>query len=122
MNRNSENAPLSYSVIKVSPIVSEAAVNAIGDQVQKPKKTAEEICTSLLQNLEKARAMNTLYKKQDDEAKVRGEMPPSVLRRAERYFPLILDENQNIKHFDLKSYIWDTQISMPLPQMLYYSP
>lgn len=86
------------------------------------KKTPEELRALKLNNLEKAREAKALYKKVDEEAKKRGEIPPSVARKVERDFPIMLDNDKNVRLLNLKDQIWNTQVSIALPQLLYYAP
>ncbi|KAI9328817.1 hypothetical protein BD770DRAFT_449744 [Pilaira anomala] len=85
-------------------------------------KTAEELRAVKLNNLEKAREAKSNYKKLDDEAKTRGEIPPSIARKVERNFPIMLDANKEVQSLDLKEQLWNTNISIALPQLLYYAP
>ncbi|CEP17051.1 hypothetical protein [Parasitella parasitica] len=48
---------------------------------EESRKSAEAIKVTLLKNLEKARAAKAEYKRLDDEAMARGEMPASILRK-----------------------------------------
>lgn len=86
------------------------------------KKTPEEIKAVKIMNMEKARAYKALYKKMDEEAKARGEVPPSVARKLEREFPVMLDENKQVRRLDLNAQLWDTKVTVALPQLLYYAP
>lgn len=67
-------------------------------------------------NMEKARAYKALYKKMDDEAKARAEVPPSIARKFEREFPAMLDENKQIRRLDLYEQLFDTNVTLSLPQ------
>jgi hypothetical protein len=63
-----------------------------------------------------------LYKKQDDEARSRGEVPPSILRKADREFPIILDDNKKVRSVNMKDQLWNMNVTLPLAQLLYHSP
>lgn len=67
------------------------------------KKSPEELKVIKLRNLKKARAAKTLYRKLDEEAKKKGEVPPSIARKAERDFPIMLDGDKNVRLLDLKA-------------------
>lgn len=86
------------------------------------KKTPEELRAVKLNNLEKAREAKALYKKLDNEAKARGEIPPSVARKVERNFPIMLDSNKQVRSLNLNDQLWNTQMNIALPQLLYYAP
>lgn len=64
------------------------------------KKTPEQLRAVKLQNLEKARAAKAQYKREDDEAIKRGEIPPSVARKKERDFPILLDNDNKVRTLD----------------------
>jgi hypothetical protein len=88
----------------------------------KKKLTPEEFRVVRLQNLEKAREAKKTYRKVDAEAEAKGLVPPSVRRKLERGFPIMLDEENQMRDLNIKDQLWNTHISVPLPQLLYYSP
>ncbi|KAG1319398.1 hypothetical protein G6F62_011856 [Rhizopus arrhizus] len=101
-----------------------AMVNATGEGSggSKSKKTPEEKRAVLLKNLEKARAAKAEYKRQDDEAKVRGEVPPSVMRKVRKDYPIMLDEEGKVRSMNMKNALWDIKIEVPFPQLMYHAP
>ncbi|KAI8340959.1 hypothetical protein BD560DRAFT_428093 [Blakeslea trispora] len=112
----------SINVITVSERTSVYAVDA-DLHPTKPKLTSEERHNIQLRNLEKARAAKALYKRMDDETKAKSEVPPSIARKMNREFPIMVDKKTNApKLLNLEETLWGTSITMPLPQMLYYSP
>ena len=52
----------------------------------------------------------------------RNETPPSIQKKAERHFPIILDENRQVRSLDLENELWNLTLQVPLPQLLYHSP
>lgn len=88
----------------------------------KERKSAEEIKAVKLANLEKARGAKASYKKADEEAKAKGEIPPSITRSVGRDFPIMFDEDKQVRLLNLKEQLWDTKVNLALPQLLYYTP
>ncbi|KAG2211909.1 hypothetical protein INT47_004596 [Mucor saturninus] len=72
---------------------------------------------------EKARGAKARYKQEDQEAIRRGEVPPSVLRKVTTGMPIIMEEEgKRVNQFDIREGLWNSQVSIPLPQLLYHSP
>lgn len=107
------------SVITVGRKDETSLVAATGEE---KRKSPEELKAIKLKNLEKARATRMLYKKLDKEALERGEVPPSLSRKAEKDFPIIIGEDNKVEAFNVKDYLKDTKVSMTLPQLLYHAP
>jgi hypothetical protein len=107
--------------------IPEATTTSQGTRLTKRKALDEsqhkaEILETRRKALEKARAVKAEKRKMDEEAKARGETPPSILQQASRSFPLVMDQESNIKRFGIKQAVWDTNIPVPLSQLLYHSP
>jgi hypothetical protein len=88
----------------------------------KKKLSPDEFKIIRLQNLEKAREAKKVYRKAAAEAEAEDLVPPSVRRKLEREFPIMLDEEKQMRDLNIKDQLWNTNISVPLLQLLYYSP
>lgn len=122
MGPNGKNNPDDDNNSNISVVFAEDLdTQLIAATSTKPKKTPEELKAVKLLNLEKARATKAIYKRLDEEAKERGEIPPSVGRKIERDFPIMLDSEKNIRTLNLKEQLWNTNVSLALPQLLYYA-
>lgn len=110
----------SISVITWGEEIKPQQVNAISNG--KAKVDPEAKRRAMLKNLKKARAAKAKYRAEDQAEIARGEVPPSVLKKAATGMPIIVGEDKQIKPFDLKKGMWDSTVSIPLPQLLYHSP
>lgn len=73
-------------------------------------------------NLAKAREAKAQRKKNDQEAIARGEMPLSYLGKINTPFPAIMNEDEHVQAFDVKKALWDVDVNIKLPQLMYHSP
>lgn len=119
-NRSQGGSSATVSIITWAREENVQPVNAVGSG--KSKKSAKEIRTAQLENLKRAREAKARYKLEDEQAIARGEVPPSVLRKANNNMPIIMDENNKVKPFDIKQAIWDCNITIPLPQLFQQVP
>lgn len=108
--------------IHVVTLATDEELDVVNAVTGAKRKTAEELRAVRLQNLEKARAAKARYHQADEIAKTRGEVPPSFVRKVEREFPVMLDENKNVRELDLNKQLWETTVTLPLPQLLFYAP
>lgn len=119
-----DTSPSSVAVITLGRVEEVNPVNAVGasGSSAKVKKTPEEIRASLLENLKKAREAKARYRVEDQQALSRGEVPPSVLRKTGLGMPIIMGEDKTMQSFNMKQALWDTKVSVPLPQLLFHAP
>lgn len=73
-------------------------------------------------NLQKARDAKARRKKENEEAVARGEMPLSYLGKVNNPIPAIKDYEGHVLSFDVKEALWNTDVSIKLPQLAYHSP
>ncbi|KAI7887570.1 uncharacterized protein EV154DRAFT_567371 [Mucor mucedo] len=86
------------------------------------QKSSEEVKAVLLENLRKAREAKARYRQEDELARKRGEVPPSVLRKVATGMPIMMDSEQHIQPFDMKQGLWNSIVFISLPQLRYHSP
>ncbi|KAG0849535.1 hypothetical protein G6F17_010682 [Rhizopus arrhizus] len=82
----------------------------------------EAIYQQRLKNLAKARAALNEQRKLDKEAVARGEVAPSLIKKAMKQVPTIMDPQGQIRKFNMEQALWNMTVPVPFPQLMYHAP